>query len=96
MGNYEVRIRAFIVENFLFGDGTGLGENTSFLQEGIIDSTGVLELVTFIEEEFALVIRDEELVPENLDSIRRIADFLRRRIDNYPNYDLPPMAHAGA
>ncbi len=96
MGNYEVRIRAFVVENFLFGDGTGLVENTSFLQEGIIDSTGVLELVTFLEEEFSLAIRDEELVPENLDSIHKVADFLRRRLDFYAEYEQPARSHIGA
>ncbi|MFA7536800.1 MAG: acyl carrier protein [Desulfuromonadales bacterium] len=77
MADIEVRVRAFIVENFLFGDGAGLEEETSFLQSGIIDSTGVLELVGFIEEEFDLVVRDEELIPDNLDSIGRVARYLR-------------------
>ena len=60
-------IRDFIVENFLFGDTNGLGEDSSFLETGIVDSTGILELVSFIEETYGILIEDEELIPENLD-----------------------------
>ncbi|MBE0596470.1 MAG: acyl carrier protein [Desulfuromonadales bacterium] len=73
------KIRTFIIDNFLFGDDTRLQETTSFLEEGIIDSTGVLELVNFLEEEFGLIITDEELIPENLDSIERVEAFLERK-----------------
>jgi acyl carrier protein len=69
----------FIVENFLFGDSTGLEDSTSFLEDGIIDSTGVLELVSFIEEIFDITIEDEELIPENLDSINNVAAFLQKK-----------------
>ncbi len=79
MNDIKGRIRAFIVDNFLFGDDAGLREESSFLEEGIIDSTGVLELVTFIEEEFELTILDEELIPENFDSINRVARFLQEK-----------------
>jgi acyl carrier protein len=74
------KIKTFIVENFLFGSQDGLKDETSFLEEGIIDSTGILELVTFIEEEFSITIEDEELVPENLDSINNVTTFLERKI----------------
>ncbi len=74
------RIRTFIVENFLFGKDAGLDEETSFLDEGIIDSTGILELVNFIEEEFHIKVEDEELVPENLDSIANVVKFLERKL----------------
>ncbi|MCP4372534.1 MAG: acyl carrier protein, partial [Deltaproteobacteria bacterium] len=70
----------FIVENFLFGSEDGLKDETSFLEEGIIDSTGILELVTFLEEEFSITVEDEELVPENLDSINNVTAFLERKI----------------
>jgi len=51
-----------------------------FLEEGIIDSTGILELVTFLEEEYSITVEDEELVPENLDSINNVTAFLERKI----------------
>jgi acyl carrier protein len=70
------KVRNFIVENFLFGDDQGLDEDTSFLENGIIDSTGILELVLFLDEEFSIEIADEELIPENLDTINRIVAFL--------------------
>ena len=74
------KIRQFIIENFLFGDTTSApGDDDSFLEHGIIDSTGVLELVEFIEENFGIKIEDEELVPENLDSINSIVNFITRK-----------------
>ena len=79
-GTKEI-IKTFIVENFLFGSEDGLKDETSFLEEGIIDSTGILELVTFLEEEFSITIEDEELVPENLDSINNVTAFLERKIE---------------
>lgn len=72
-------IKTFIVENYLFGNDDGLNEDTSFLEEGIIDSTGILELITFLEEEFSIKVEDEELIPENLDSINKIIVFLQKK-----------------
>ena len=72
-------IRSFIVENFLFGDDNGLDENTSFLENGVIDSTGVLELVEFLEKTFQIDVEDEELIPENLDSIAAVVKFLENK-----------------
>ena len=80
MSETKETIKTFIVENFLFGSEDGLKDETSFLEEGIIDSTGILELVTFLEEEFSIAIEDEELVPENLDSINNVTTFLERKI----------------
>lgn len=77
MEKIKIKIKAFIVENFLFGDDNGLKDDTSFLEEGIIDSTGVLELVTYLEEEFDIEVEDEELVPENLDSIENVGLYLK-------------------
>lgn len=79
MNDIKNTIRAYIVENFLFGDDDGLNDATSFLDEGIIDSTGILELVTFLEETFSIKVEDEELVPENLDSLNNIHAFLERK-----------------
>lgn len=72
-------VRNFIVETFLFGDAGGLKADTSFLDDGIIDSTGMLELVTYLEETFNIQIADEDLVPENLDSLNRIMAFLQKK-----------------
>jgi len=72
-------IRSFIVENFLFGDDNGIEENTSFLENGVIDSTGVLELVEFLEKTFQITVEDEELIPENLDSIAAVVKFLENK-----------------
>ncbi len=80
MDNIKEKIRAFIVENFLFGDDNGLNDDTSFLEEGIIDSTGILELVEFIEEEFSIEVEDEELIPENLDSLNNIEVYLSGKV----------------
>jgi acyl carrier protein len=73
------QIREFIINNFMFGSSAGIRDDTSFLGEGIIDSTGVLELVTFIEETFELKVEDEELIPENLDSVENLVGFLSRK-----------------
>lgn len=73
------KVRKFIVENFLFGDDKGLEEDTSFLDEGIIDSTGMLELIDFIGDEFSIQVADEELVPENLDSINNVTAFVGKK-----------------
>jgi len=74
------KIREFIVETFLFGaDDAQLEDGDSLLESGVIDSTGVLELVGFLEEEFEIEVKDEELVPENLDSIDNLAAFIAKK-----------------
>lgn len=80
MNQLKDKIRQFIVENFLFGQDNGLKDDTSFLDEGIIDSTGILELVSFLEEEFSISVEDEELIPENLDSIMNVVAYLERKM----------------
>ena len=77
---HKQAIRDFVVENFLFGEANGLKEDTSFLEEGIIDSTGILELVTYLEDELSITVEDEELIPENLDSIDNVAAYLGKKI----------------
>jgi len=74
------KVRSFIVDNFLFGDDSSLKEDSSFLQEHIVDSTGILEIITFLEEEFCIKINDDELLPENLDSLKNIDAFLKRKL----------------
>lgn len=77
--NIQKTFRNFIIENFLFEEDDNLKEDTSFLENGIIDSTGVLELVMFIEETYGISVEDDEIVPENLDSISKIAEYVQRK-----------------
>jgi len=71
------KIRDFIVENFLFGnDSEMVDNNDSFMENGIIDSTGILELIEYVEETYNINIEDEELIPENLDSLDNISSFI--------------------
>jgi acyl carrier protein len=72
-------IREFIVDNFLFGDRGELEDGTSLVGEGIVDSTGILELLSFLETTFQIKVKDEEVMPENLDSIDSILVFLESK-----------------
>jgi len=72
-------IRAFVIQNFMFGQGAQLADDESFLEAGIIDSTGVLELVGFLETTYGIAVADEDLVPANLDSVVRVASFVERK-----------------
>ena len=76
----EGGIRNYILENYLFTeDQNMLGSDDSFLQKNILDSTGMLEVIYFLEDEFGIKVKDEEMVPENLDSVNRIVAFLARK-----------------
>lgn len=80
MADVEHRIRQYISENFLLDGGqAALHNDDSFLEKGIIDSTGVLELVNWMEESFGFEVDDTELIPDNLDSIGRLAAFIERK-----------------
>lgn len=73
-------VRNYIIENFLFGDAEPLrGDDISLLDEGIMDSVGVMELVAFLEQDFGLSVADDELVPENLDSVSNLVAFIARK-----------------
>jgi len=76
----ERKVRKFIEDSFLFReDRGGLSPEESLLDAGLIDSTGILELVAFLESEFGITIEDAEIVPENLDSIRAITSYVQRK-----------------
>ena len=76
----EDQIRQYVADNFLFSeDGYQLSDDASFLEEGIVDSTGVLELVMFVEDTFNTTVEDDEIVPENLDSVAQLAAYIRRK-----------------
>ena len=81
MEQSEHQLRKFIVENFLFGDETmPFSNEDSLLDRGLIDSTGVLELVAFLQQNFGITIADDEIVPDNLDSILGISDFVGKKL----------------
>ncbi len=74
-------LRQFVIDNFLFGkNGDSFTDGDSFLEKGIIDSTGVLELVAFLQSKYGMTIQDQDLVPENLDSIENLVRFVETRI----------------
>jgi acyl carrier protein len=80
MMNYESEIRRFIAETFLFGEEKLLNGQESLLEAGIIDSTGVLELISHLEDYYHIKVNDDELVPENLDTIAAISLFLSKKM----------------
>lgn len=69
-------IRTFVVDNYLFGEEGKLNDDDSFMETGIIDSTGILELVRFLESTYGIKVKDEELIPGNLDSVSKIVSFI--------------------
>ncbi|MCP4712442.1 MAG: acyl carrier protein [Planctomycetes bacterium] len=79
MSNIDT-IRSYVVDNFLFGDGSQLTDTTSFLEEGIVDSTGILELVSFLEETYGITVEDDELIPDNMDSVSQIDGYLTKKL----------------
>lgn len=83
MEQFKESVKKFILDNFLFeSDENAVGYDDSFLEKGIIDSTGVMELVSFIEEEFKVSVDDDELIPENLDTINRLAGFVKSKLES--------------
>lgn len=75
-------IREFVISNFLYGqDGGSLSNDQSLLENGIIDSTGVLELVAFLEQRYGIAVADRELLPENLDSVQNASRFVSRKLE---------------
>jgi acyl carrier protein len=79
MEQLNLELRDFIVENFLFGEEVSFSDTDSFLKQGIIDSTGVVEVIAFIEEHYGIKVEDDEIVPDNLDSIERLSRFIEQK-----------------
>ena len=74
------KIRSFITTNFYTGDPASISDDTSLLEQGIVDSTGVLEVIAFLEMDLGVQVEDSEITPENLDSIGRIASFVQKKL----------------
>jgi acyl carrier protein len=78
----KTQVREYVAKNLLFSDnGFEYGDDDSFLQEGIVDSVGVLELVLFVEEKFGVAVDDQDITPDNFDSVNRLADYIQRHVD---------------
>lgn len=77
----DEQVRNYILEHILFSTDVGLlALDESFLAKGIIDSTGMLEVIFFLEETFAIKVEDQEMVPDNLDSVQKIAAYVQRKL----------------
>jgi acyl carrier protein len=80
MESIETSLRAFIAENILFSsEGYPYDDETSFLDNGILDSMSVMDLVLFSEQEFGVSIADSEITPDNFDSIERLSEYIRKK-----------------
>ena len=78
--NIEQQIRDYIAKNLIFSsNGYQYSDETSFLEEGIVDSQGVMELVLFVEDAFGVKVDDQEITPDNFDSISNLATYVRRK-----------------
>ena len=77
--DYTSDIRKFVVKTFLFGDADSLQDDTSFMGGGIVDSTGILELIASLEKAYNVKVLPEEMTPANLDSVNKIAQYLARK-----------------
>jgi acyl carrier protein len=76
----EASIREFILENYLFtDDDSELKNEESLIDSGVIDSTGIMEVIAFLQKEFEIVVEDEEMIPENLDSVDNIMNYLKKK-----------------
>jgi len=77
--NVKEKVRQFIISNFYVADPAALNDDASLLDAGIVDSTGVLEVITFIESEFGITVDNAEMVPENLDAVNHITAFVQKK-----------------
>ena len=79
--DYSTRIRDYVAQNLLFSEkGFQYGDDASFLEEGIIDSMGIIELVSFVEDQFGVSVADRELVPDNFDSVNKLNAYIQSKL----------------
>lgn len=81
MADLQHELRSYIIENYLFRQGNGFRDNDSFWELGLMDSTGVLELISYLEEEYEISLDSSEIIPENLDSVEKLARFVSRKLE---------------
>ena len=93
MANLQSELRSYIVENYLFGRDDSFSDSDSFWELGLMDSTGVLELISYLEEKYAITVESGDIIPQNLDSVERLAVFVRRKLqEKIPSSTLTPGA----
>ena len=81
MSEIEAQIKQYVVDNFVFGgDPDEITPETSFMENGIIDSLGVLTLISFVEETWGIVVADEDVIPENFDSVRSLTNYVSSKL----------------
>ncbi len=86
MESINEMLRTYIADNILFSsDGYPYQDNDSFLENGILDSTNIVEMVMFIEEQFGFSIADAKITPDNFDSISKLAEFIQHELDHQTN-----------
>jgi acyl carrier protein len=79
LAHLKLEVRSFITDNFLFGQSGNFSDEDSFLENGLIDSMGILTLVDFVSEKYQISVADEEILPDNWDSVLRIANFVQSK-----------------
>lgn len=94
MADLQHELRSYIVENYLFGQDDGFRDSDSFWELGLMDSTGVLELISYLEERYAITLESSEIVPENLDSVEKLTGFLSRKIEQASAGNPVPLVHS--
>jgi acyl carrier protein len=87
-------VRRFITDNYLLGRDYSFEDGDSFLDHSIIDSIGILQLVTFLQDTYGVTVEDEELIPQNLDSITAVSAYLSRKLREVENTDPPAVQHS--
>jgi acyl carrier protein len=87
----ENQIKQFIQKNLYFAEDNSLDDDASFLETGVVDSTGVMELVAFVQTEFGITVEPQEIVVENFDSVNKLARFVQRK-RSVPGQDASPVA----
>ncbi|MFO1336994.1 MAG: acyl carrier protein [Burkholderiaceae bacterium] len=80
MKDTKALVRRYIEEDILMGGGTAFADGDSLIEHRVVDSTGFLELIAYLEDEFGLTVEDDEMVPENLGSLDRIETYVRRKL----------------
>ncbi len=80
MSDLREQLRGYIIENYLFGRADNFQDTDSFWELGLMDSTGVLELISYLEEKYSISLESDEIIPANLDSIERLTSFVTRKL----------------
>jgi acyl carrier protein len=92
----ENKIRQFILKNLYYAEDNAIKTDDSFLETGVVDSMGVMELVAFVQSEFGLEVAQDEIVVENFDSIRKLTSFVKAKLDARSRTSAPRAESAGS